>query len=450
MENIKKYTSMRMALWGNLLTSDICGNHCLFCSNKHNPPEVQTVRVGNRKLEDLIEEINFFPTNISKIYLGETNFNTTEGEIIEYPYFKELILEIKKRKPQVNISITSSGNSLTEEMIQFLHQQNIGLILSLHSLNPEIRAKLTGNTLKRAQIAIDSLDLCLKYNIDIELVRMVPMSFVPDEDIYNTLKGLIERNIKEVHIWVASFSKFAQGENVDQLREECARISKIIDSLKNHFTNIVLNPFPTDLKKNMIRNVKPNSYAAQIGLEGGDEVIEINNVLVVNGNHIKVLLEDMQFVQTMIIKRKDNFITLRHLNGPLIAENIYVNDTINMNIINRLHQLIKEDREHILIITSEASDETIKYSLQRMGLFENDFHITCAKNTSFGGNICVNGLISINDFLLALNKYREEHPNAHITKIAVSIDNFCSGERDITSRPLQDLRVEGCVDVILV
>lgn len=453
-ENIKKYTSMRMALWGNLLTSDICGNKCLFCSNKHNPEAVRTVRVGNRKLEDLLEEINFFPINIDHIHLGETNFNTTEGEIIEYPYFKELILAIKKAKPQVSIEITSSGNSLTEDMIKFLKEQNIALTLSIHSLNPEIRAKLTGNTLKRAQIAIDSLKLCFKYNIKLETVRLVPMSFVPDDDIYNTLKYLIEHDVKEVHIWVASFSKFAQGEDVEHLYRECARISKVIDSLyeiaKNHFTVINLHPFPSDMKKNVIRNVKPYSYPANIGLQNGDEVIDINNNLVVSGDHIEFLLKNNDFIFNLTIKRNNNFLIFKNLNGPLIASNIYINNIIPFEAIDKIFEKVLEDRKHTLVISSEASYETLKYSLERKGLFTNDFHIICAKNETFGGNICVNGLLTIDDYLIALNEYRMKNPKIHITKIIIARDSFCSGERDVTSRPLQDLRVEGCVDVILI
>lgn len=453
-EKIKKYTSMRMALWGNLLTSDVCGNNCLFCSNKHNPEAVRTVKVGKRKLEDLLDEINFFPINIETIHLGETNFNTTEGEIIEYPYFKELILEIEKKRPNVNLSITSSGNSLTEDVIQFLKEHNIALILSIHSLNPEIRAKLTGNTLKRAQIAINSLELCFKYNIKLEIVRLVPMSFVPDEDIYNTLKYLIEHDVERIHIWVASFSKFAQGENVEYLHKECQRISKIINSLNNisqeHFTEIVLLPFPENLTKNIITNVRPNSYAFQIGLRNNDEVISINDILIVNGSHIDEILINNNFINKILIKRNNNFITLKNINGPLIEKDIITNAIIPFNIIEKIYFKVLEDREHSLVICSEASVQNILESLKRMNLFDNYFHHTIAYNQTFGGNICVNGLLTIDDYLLALKKYREENPNSHITKIIISEDSFISGERDVTSRPLQDLRVEGCVDVILI
>lgn len=453
-EKIKKYTSMRMALWGNLLTSDVCGNNCLFCSNKHNPEAVRTVKVGKRKLEDLLDEINFFPTNIDTIHLGETNFNTTEGEIIEYPYFKELILEIKKKRPNTNLSITSSGNSLTEDIIQFLKEYNIALILSIHSLNPEIRAKLTGNTLERAQIAINSLELCFKYNIKLETVRLVPMSFVPDEDIYNTLKYLIEHDVEQINIWVASFSKFAQGENVEYLHKECQRISKIINSLNNisqeHFTEIVLLPFPENLTKNIITNVKPNSYAFQIGLRNNDEVISINDILIVNGSHINKILKNNNFIDKILIKRNNNFITLKNINGPLVEKNIITNAIIPFNIIEKIYFKVLEDREHSLVICSEASAQNILESLKRMGLFDNYFHHTIAYNQTFGGSICVNGLLTIDDYLLALKKYREENPNSHITKIIISEDSFHSEEQDVTNRPLQDLRVEGCVDVILI
>lgn len=452
--DIKKYTSMRMALRKNLLTSDICGNHCIFCSNKLNPEEVHTVKVGKRDINDLIQEIDFIPLGYKHIHLGETNFNTTEGEFIEYPYWKELILAIEEKRPHISISITSSGNSLTEDVILFLKQHNISLVLSIHSLNPEIRAKLTGNTLKRAEIAINSLDLCFKHKINLEAVRLVPMPFVPDEDIYNTLKYLIENDIKLIHIWVASFSKFVNDKSVEQLKNECARIKKIIDSLSDiteqHFTQIDLDPFPGDNDKNLIKNVRPNSYAAEIGLKNNDEVIEINNELIINGPHIIECLEKYEHIDNLIIKRNNKIITIKNINGKKIIENIIINFFIPMYAIHEICYNIKKDRAHTLIITSEASYPALIYSLNRAGFYENECHITYAKNETFGGSICVNGLITIDDYLKTLNKYRKEHPGVHITKIAVARESFCSGEIDVTGRPLQELKFLGCVDVILI
>ena len=452
--DIKKYTSMRMALRGNLLTSDICGNHCVFCSNKLNPPEVHTVKVGKRDINDLIQEIDFIPKNSNHIHLGETNFNTTEGEIIEYPQFKELILAIKEKRPNISITITSSGNSLTEDMILFLKQHNINLVLSIHSLNPEIRAKLTGNTLKRAQIAIDSLDLCFKHGIELECVRLVPMPFVPDEDIYNTLKYLVEHDVRLIHIWVASFSKFAEDKTVKGLYQECARIAKVIKKLdpitREHFSSIELDPFPGDECKNLIKNVRPNSYAADLGLKNNDEVIEINNELIINGPHILECLEKYEFIHTMIIKRGGQILIFKNFNGKRVLQNIIINMFIPMPDFHHICHSIKEDRSHTLIITSEASYPTLIYSLNRAGFYQNECHVTYSKNETFGGSICVNGLITIDDYLKTLNKYREEHPEAHITKIAVARASFCSGEIDVTGRPLQELKFLGCVDVILV
>ncbi|MBE6148181.1 MAG: DUF512 domain-containing protein [Firmicutes bacterium] len=454
-EQIKKYISMRMALWGNLLTSDICGNKCLFCSNNHNPEEVNVIKVGNRKKEDLFDEIKFFPKNIKRIHMGETTFNTTEGDILEYPYFKELILEIKKQRPSAKIILTTGGNSLTDDVIYFLKENNISLIISIHSINPEIRAKITGNTLERANIAINGLKKCLQEKIKIEAIRLVPMAFMPNEDIYNTLKFLIENNIECVDIWVASFSKFAKKEEITNLKDECDRIAKIILTLKDIFkiskSNTIIRLYPFG-DFNKIQNVFSNSYAEDIGLQIGDEIIEINNTLIINGDHAMNLLYNTIFIEKMIVKRDNTFILLKNLNGPMIAENIFINCIVEHGIIQDIYNNIKQDMTHSLVITSEASYPIIKQSLERMGLFENNnINLVCAKNESFGGNICVNGLITIEDYLKTLNKYREKHPNTHITKIIIACTGFRMGrERDVTGRSLQDLRTEGCVDVILV
>lgn len=453
--DIKKYTSMRMALRGNLLTSDKCGNHCVFCSNKLNPDSVNTVKVGNRKIEDLINEIDFIPNDLHEIHLGETNFNTTEGEIIEYPYFKELIYAINKKRPDIHITITTSGNSLTEDKIIFLKEKNIDVFISIHSLNPELRAKITGNTLERANIAINSIDLCLKHKVNIKTVRLVPMPFIPDDDIYNTLKQLILKDIPQIHIWVASFSKFVKDKNVLQIKDECNRISNIIDSLEdimqNHFTKILLFPFQTNRFKSLIINVKPYSYAYEIGLRNNDEIISMNDIRIVNSDHIKKILE-FENIKEIYLKRENNFIKINNIeNSKLILKDIEVNDnTIPFACINAIFNAILKDRSHSLLMSGEAGYDIVINNLEKMGIFKNEFYHCMVKNTVFGGSICVNGLITIEDYLIALNNFRKNHKNINITKIIIPADSFRGTEVDVTGRPLQDLKFEGCVDVVLI
>ena len=414
---------------------------------------MKTIKVGNRKLQDLIEEINFFPNNIKEIHLGETNINTTEGEITEYPYFKELILAIKEKRPNAHITLTTGGNNLTNEIITFLKQNNISLVVSLHSIDPVVRAKITGNTLERANIAINGFKQCIQENIDISVVRLVPMDFMPDEDIYNTLKFLIESNINEVHIWVASFSKFTKNKTILNLKKECDRILNIIKSLESifntskTFTKIYLRPFSNF---NCIQNIRKNSYAENIGLQINDEIIKINNIQMVNGSHTIHFLKNNIIIDELLIKRNHQLIILKNVHGPMIANNIFIDCSIGYDIIKSIASLVKEDLTHSLVITSEASYEAICNALNKKGLLFEDYHITCAKNQTFGGNICVNGLITVDDFLLTLNEYRKNHKNSHITKIIIAKDNFITGEKDVANRPLQDLRTEGCVDVILV
>ena len=152
----------------------------------------------------------------------------------------------------------------------------------------------------------------------------------------------------------------------------------------------------------------------------------------------------------MIIKRNNQILLLKNFNSKDVIPNIVINMFIPMPDFHNICHYLKEDRSHTLVITSEASYPTLLYSLNRVGFYQDECHITYAKNETFGGSICVNGLITIDDYLKTLNQYRQEHPEAHITKIAVARASFCSGEIDVTSRPLQELKFLGCVDVILI
>lgn len=457
MEQIKKYMAMRMGAVGNLLTSDICGNHCLFCSNKLNPDSVHTIKVGRRDINDLIQEINYFPRSIHQIVLGETAYNTTEGEFIEYPYWQELIKAIYEKRPDIEVWISTSGNSLTEDKILFLKEYNIHLIYSLHSFDLETRAKITGNSLKRAKIAIDGIDLCIKHQIEIECVRLVIMDCISDKDVYNTFKNLIIRKIPKIEVWLASFSKFKPGATVEKLYQEYLRISEIakqaipLFDLYHHFSYIEIMPFSERNEYATIKYIKENSYTRNLGLKIGDNIVQINNINILNSSQVCLILEQENDIGNISIQRQDKIIKLQNVNLQQLMEDIIFDQTvIQYDIIKKVYDYILDDKSHSLLMSGEGTHQTMLNFLEKMGLSKNSYYHKEVINEEFGGNICNNGLITITDYLKNLEQFRKEHSEVNITKLILPIDSFGGIEIDVTGRPVQDLRILGRVEVILV
>lgn len=450
--DMKKYISMRMALEGSLLTSDKCGNRCVFCSNKLNPESVHTLKVENRALDELLDEINFFPSNLDFFRLGETTLNTTEGDLIEYPYYKELLTEIRKRYPNAEMRLTTSANCLTEDVIKFLKSINIVITISLHSLNPQMRAKLTGNTLERAKIAINSIDLCLKYQLPIFAIRIVPMPFVTNEDLYNTIAQLIQKGVEKIEIGIASFSKFAKKENVENCYNECERIFSIVEQInqdfQDEFYDIKVFPFYRNKYNAEIEKVRKNSYVYKIGLRNKDKVLKINNQIVVNGGHFQDLIAD-HIIQNILIERNNENIYIDNINPQLIQEtDIITNCIIDGDIIFKIAEQIQKDVNHVLLLSSEATYDIIQNDLKKLGI--NKYYQYCVKNEEFGGNICINGLLTIKDYLKAIQDFRKQNPQVIITKVLVARDAFRLGDADLTNEPLKTLRLKANVQVILI
>lgn len=442
--SLEKYMGLKMISVNGMLVSDICGNNCIFCSNYSNPEEIHTYKIGNRNIKDLINEIDLIPNSVKYLSIGETAYNTTEGEILIYPHLKELVSALKTKRPDIKLNICTSGSHLTIEKIDFIINNKISLIFSLHSINIKERARLMNCSEERAATAINGIKELINKKADFEAVRLVPTEDTADQDIYETLKFLIENNIPQIEIFAASYSKNKVQYNVQRIKKECQRFSKILDNLydirNKHFSKVVICPFMQYKKNIYLECVKLNSYAEKIGLKAGDIINSINNKKI---NTNEEFYNNINKIPCIInINNNQNIIIEKD-----ILSDIFLNQATENIYFSKIQNLLKRNQSHILIMVGEASAEILLDLFQKFNLKPN---YQIVKNEVFGGSLCGNGLLTVKDLLKNIKDYREKNPNKNITQIIIPKDIFKFGTIDVLGEDIKKLKLEACVDIILV
>jgi len=130
---------------------------------------------------------------------GIRDFSITGGEILVYPYWRELIKLIGSLKSSVFIE--TNGFSLKEEDVVFLkntlNNRISKILVSLDSYRSDVHDKFRGKGAFNR--AVRAIKLLRKYNIPIEVnALLTPLNFMNEEDILNYIKFNKKLGVREI------------------------------------------------------------------------------------------------------------------------------------------------------------------------------------------------------------------------------------------------------------
>ena len=103
-----------------------CNAQCKYCfTNSTTNNSLESLELPDDRICDLIDELNI---------LGIKELSIGGGE----PFLRDIPKIIKYAENKINLSITTNGTILTNEIIDSLKQSNIKITISLDSINSEI------------------------------------------------------------------------------------------------------------------------------------------------------------------------------------------------------------------------------------------------------------------------------------------------------------------------
>ena len=408
-KNEKEYYLYKTVQEDNILpVTSKCNLSCIFCSHIQNPPEIETIQLGNLKLDKLKDLLDYLSPD-EPIIIGESATKIIEGEPLIHPNLRDIIKEIRDRYKKTEIKITTNANYLDNELLYFFETiGNITLNISVNYIEPGLRKEVMG---KNCQGDISSLLTKLK-NTDIEY--NFSMVALPQLYGYKKIKYEIEKmmefNPLTIRVFMPGYTKLSTTNFQFEHNKVYKKLYQLVHKLNmNHSIPISMEPpLLIDLTK-MVKGVIKNSPADQAGIKYLD-IIET-----VNEKDIATRVEAFN----MIKNSKDPRIKINR-NGKLFEfkiqkrknqrSGLLMDYDISLNRINSIKRIIQENmNKKTLFLTSELGYELINYIIKEYLNYKQDnIRIEKIKNTFLQGSIISAGLltnIDVENHLLANTDY---------------------------------------------
>ena len=419
-----------------------CDSSCVFCSHHNNPEGVRVLSMPPRNL-DQIEYTLRFLNRRQKITIGESATNIIEGEPLCHPQFREILSMVRKRFPFTQVSITTNGHRLDENTVEFLKRvEPLEISISLNSATTEGRSILMGDSPHIAEQTLEGVKLLSQYKIEFYGSIVAMPHLVGWNDIEETLKYLADNGATTVRIFLPAFSKKAGPRlqfDVSLMQKELKTF--VDDMAENTPCPVLLEPsYVSDLTP-VISGVILGTKAWEAGLRRGDIIKHVN------GRIPRSRVESWGFMQMpgMIdveVERNGESLNLRWDNGRGGRSGAILGYDFDMHRMETIRSFISSCRGKVLALSSEFAYDVLKAVFQIMEIPEHRAEVQMVKNHLFGGSIMAAGLLSVDDFSMALEEYCSDHERPNY--LLLPLEPFDWQGYDITGRHFEELtRITG-------
>jgi hypothetical protein len=223
--------------------SAVCNSHCLFCSNHLNPFPV----AGGffRDLEDIKLQLCAMSANDDPIRMSDSlPGRISEGEALLHPQLFE-ILEMVRRKFFYNtLCFTTNASMLDAAFLKKLSAfRPIEINVSLHSMEPAFWARIFGQDIKRAEIAISSPPLIRAHKMDL-IGTIVPLPKICGwDDVERTYAHFVSQGAKSMIMYWPGHTKRTHPDVVAELECFLAEFTDFAERMKAaHSVPLIAHP----------------------------------------------------------------------------------------------------------------------------------------------------------------------------------------------------------------
>lgn len=407
-----------------------CDAHCIFCSHKNNPPDINVYSAKVRPLAEIHHTMAFLRRD-RVITIGESASNIIEGEPFTHPQFAQILTTLRTLFPETPVSITTNGHHLTAETVGLLKRLGgVTLSVSINSASIEGRRILMGDDEEQSRAVIEGIRLLRLSGIGFGASMVAMPNITGWEDIENTILFLVENGASDIRVFMPSFSEWADmslfpepSAIYPQLREFIERLSKDL-------------PCPVLLEPSYVRDLTPvisgvvkDSLAWKSGVRRGDVVLSVNgerprcrveawNMLLPAGEHQVRLKSGGKEIGAVWAYDRDggSGLTFEYDFDPRRAE--------------ELGRLINSEPGLSLLLTSEFGNEVVGQAVKLAGVQDGRALIIPVKNLTFGGSIKAAGLLTSDDYIAAFDSLG----NTDAAQLILPSESFNSVGRDLKGR----------------
>ena len=239
----KKMSEQEMPLIDSvfMILTERCNLKCTYCFVHQNPREMT--------LDVALDTVDFLIKN-SKITGNTTSINFFGGEpLLKWGQIIVPVVEYIRKEKQVpfNISMTSNGILLDREKLEYMKENNIGLLFSIDG------AKKTQDTNRPFHSGIGSFDI-LESKIPLILEYYPNMTFratISNETVqytFENMKFAIDKGYNNMFFIPNVFAKWTEEEK-ETLKKEIRKFSDYFIDQCRKGKIVTLNPLDEAIKK---------------------------------------------------------------------------------------------------------------------------------------------------------------------------------------------------------
>lgn len=428
------------ALEGNVLPlTSGCNVCCLFCSHRQNPPEVEVFHIAFRSVPEVEKTLSYMDPR-RPIVIGESATRIIEGEPFTHPAITEVLRLVRAAFPETTVRITTNGSLLDEKTVDLLSRLgNIEVCLSLNSCSEAGRALLMGDV--NPGCAIKSAELMKEFGVPFHGSIVAMPHVVGWMDLESTVKYLCSCGAKTVRVFLPGFTALS----APALRFEHTlwkELHKFILRLRKE-TGVPLTcepPLITDLKPE-VTGVMAFSPAARAGLRAGDVIEAVDGQHVLTRVHAFNLIMEAGSPELVIMREGNKKLTLRVDKGPGERAGVVMDYDMDPGLIRGMNRAARRRGvSSVLVLTSELAYPVVSAGLRRFWKGKVDVEAAVVKNNFFGGSIKAAGLLTVDDFGAALEKYFRERAGKRTQLVILPGRAFDLRGRDLTGKSYLELK----------
>lgn len=406
----KEYLLLHSAMEANILPlTSACDAACVFCSHHANPAGIRVTSIPHRTLEEIGWTLSFLHGR-EKIAIGQSATSIIEGEPLCHPQFAEIISMVRKKFPGTLISLTTNGHRLDEQMVGFLQEQGeVEINLSLNSATVRGRSILMGDEGSLAAQTIRGVKLLERHQIPFHGSIVAMPHLVGWEDMAETVRYLAENGAMTVRIFMPGYAKKARPElRFDpgvMHRELVAFVEMMVPQVS---CPLLLEPPAIGDLTPVVAGVIRGTRAHAAGIRRGDVLKQVN------GRVPRSRVEGWSYLQQpgeicVELERNGHLLCLQWDNGEGGKYGTVMEYDFDMRRMEALERIIAACSGQVLALASELGSQVLSSVFKLMGLPGEGVEIQVVKNRLFGGSIMAAGLLSVEDFTVAVEEYCAGH-----------------------------------------
>jgi sulfatase maturation enzyme AslB (radical SAM superfamily) len=256
--------------------SSYCNCNCAFCYEKGTRGAGISFGRTQLSLSELDTRIKYYSSEKKSGLIPSSRFSL---EPFANPHYLEILERIREAAPGEQISLTTNGSCLTEDVVERLARlRPILVTVSMNAATPDLRRRtMRDRKPEGARIALESIPLLRRHEIPF-LGSYVPWPSKPLSDMADMVRILDRHDAVVARICLPSWTNYSHTQTPFETEAYWAEILQMIDGLRGEVDlpiHVMPNMYQCRTLRPLVQGAIKHSPAAQSGFRYGDVIVQI-------------------------------------------------------------------------------------------------------------------------------------------------------------------------------